>query len=503
MIYAFSPSRHQVPRGFTIVELLIVVIVIAILAAIVAVAYSGVQRQAVRAIMQNTARDVAKAAEMKKVVDGVYPSAIPDTLTIPSGVGVGITEVDSADKFCFNVTTTRYADIVYSINQMQELKDSLCPGAVIATEGEYGNEAPVPVEDSWVNAPTAGRAVAPGDMEFTATTNDTWSQLTLSWKAMPGATLYRINQRTSSSSLWYVRSLTSSAGYSADSTKDSGAIAASVTSQVWNYNIPSTLSDTYGYRIQYKKADGTFSDWQELTLSPMANRTMPTIRNFKVTPNANWSNITLSWDSLGNFAKLPNIQFRINQRDSPQTLWYVRNPADGGGFSWDATKYSGVLNATATSQVWAASIPTDVSKVYEYRIQFYSGTATSEWATFTLNPLKDRSLPRLSNFKVTPNANWSNITLSWDSIGDYANLPAVKFRINQRVSPSGVWYVRNVASGAGYNWDNTGYSGAVSPSLTSQTWTYTIPAAGSTYDYRIQVYSGPVAGEWAEFSLSR
>lgn len=50
-------------RGFTIVELLIVIVVIAILAAIVIVAYNGIQNQARATQAQSAASTVAKKAE--------------------------------------------------------------------------------------------------------------------------------------------------------------------------------------------------------------------------------------------------------------------------------------------------------------------------------------------------------------------------------------------------------------------------------------------------------
>lgn len=61
-------------RGFTIVELLIVIVVIAVLAAVVSVAYSGVQRSA-----RNTQR-IAAAKEWQKIIhlyiaaNGRYPA---------------------------------------------------------------------------------------------------------------------------------------------------------------------------------------------------------------------------------------------------------------------------------------------------------------------------------------------------------------------------------------------------------------------------------------------
>ena len=64
-------------RGFTIVELLIVIVVIAILAAITIVAYNGIQS---RARDTQRASDISvflKALENYRTINGVYPNATP------------------------------------------------------------------------------------------------------------------------------------------------------------------------------------------------------------------------------------------------------------------------------------------------------------------------------------------------------------------------------------------------------------------------------------------
>lgn len=60
-------------KGFTIVELLIVIVVIGILAAIVVVAFNGVQRRAVETSIQSDLKNFAKNVEMHKAEYGRYP----------------------------------------------------------------------------------------------------------------------------------------------------------------------------------------------------------------------------------------------------------------------------------------------------------------------------------------------------------------------------------------------------------------------------------------------
>lgn len=62
-------------RGFTIVELLIVIVVIAILATITIVAYNGIQVRARDTQRSELVTNIKKALELYKIDHGQYPSA--------------------------------------------------------------------------------------------------------------------------------------------------------------------------------------------------------------------------------------------------------------------------------------------------------------------------------------------------------------------------------------------------------------------------------------------
>jgi type II secretion system protein G len=70
--------RTRKISGFTIVELLIVIVVIGILAAITIVAYNGVQTRARVANAQADLRAITRLMEMYKVDNGVYPAPGPE-----------------------------------------------------------------------------------------------------------------------------------------------------------------------------------------------------------------------------------------------------------------------------------------------------------------------------------------------------------------------------------------------------------------------------------------
>ena len=77
-------------RGFTIVELLIVVVVIAILAAITVVAYTGITVQTRDSVVQRDIAEMAKAVELYRVQNnGALPRASGLT-TLLSGRGFAL-----------------------------------------------------------------------------------------------------------------------------------------------------------------------------------------------------------------------------------------------------------------------------------------------------------------------------------------------------------------------------------------------------------------------------
>ena len=70
-------KTNKATSGFTIVELLIVIVVIGILAAITIVAYNGVQNRARTTEAQSSAKEVVNKAEVyaADTGNGVYPTA--------------------------------------------------------------------------------------------------------------------------------------------------------------------------------------------------------------------------------------------------------------------------------------------------------------------------------------------------------------------------------------------------------------------------------------------
>jgi len=71
----YMTLTDQKQTGFTIVELLIVIVVVGILAVIIIVSYNGITSKAQETSVKHDMRNIAKQVEIYKLDDGQYPSS--------------------------------------------------------------------------------------------------------------------------------------------------------------------------------------------------------------------------------------------------------------------------------------------------------------------------------------------------------------------------------------------------------------------------------------------
>lgn len=97
-------GRKQGNRGFTIVELLIVVVVIAILAAITIISYRGIQGRAYDSSVASDIENYAKKIELFKVENGRIPSSKADLDSIDVNIAVNsYASHSNAVMYCMSV----------------------------------------------------------------------------------------------------------------------------------------------------------------------------------------------------------------------------------------------------------------------------------------------------------------------------------------------------------------------------------------------------------------
>ena len=111
-------TTYRRSAGFTIVELLIVVVVIAILAAITIVAYNGIQNRAHDSAIQNDLKQFGTIMELYKADNGSYPPL--NGLTPSMGIKLAKSSYgrDGQNRnasYCVNETTGQY--IFYALSK--------------------------------------------------------------------------------------------------------------------------------------------------------------------------------------------------------------------------------------------------------------------------------------------------------------------------------------------------------------------------------------------------
>jgi type II secretion system protein G len=109
--------KRQSSVGFTIVELLIVIVVIGILAAITIVAYNGVQSRARDSERQTEMKSIEKALEMYNVDNGGYPTC-SGTTYVAGGVVSGCSMASLASALVPKYLSSLPTDPINSANDV-------------------------------------------------------------------------------------------------------------------------------------------------------------------------------------------------------------------------------------------------------------------------------------------------------------------------------------------------------------------------------------------------
>lgn len=172
-------------RGFTIVELVIVVIVIGVLAGIVTVAYRGATASAQEAALKSDLK--AASAELTRQL--TYSNAYPDTAEgLPgSNETVYVYSKKKADQFCLSATWQGAANgKTFHITHEDMVREGECPVPIPDTQvaklfegtavnwGEYGKAVAIAGDSIMVSA--IARNSSAGAVDILKRNGDAWTQ---------------------------------------------------------------------------------------------------------------------------------------------------------------------------------------------------------------------------------------------------------------------------------------------------------------------------------------
>jgi prepilin-type N-terminal cleavage/methylation domain-containing protein len=110
-----SESSLHRQRGFTIVELLTVIIVIGILASITVFAVSNWRTRTAQGEVQSDLNGVAAAMENAKNFGAGYPATIPTSFQASPNVTVTLMS-DSLTNYCVQAASKAVPSVIYSVS---------------------------------------------------------------------------------------------------------------------------------------------------------------------------------------------------------------------------------------------------------------------------------------------------------------------------------------------------------------------------------------------------
>ncbi len=223
----------RIKKGFTVVELLVVIAVIGIIAGVVVVSYSGWRHTTLASQVKSDLNGLSAALESSKNFTGGYPTtagALNALFTVSSGTTLTPTSL-GATAYCLDATTSSDSSITYYL--ASESKDQGALSGTCATRP---------------GLPAPG---APSGLAFTATGG---TYVSLSWTAGANAVSYNVQ---CASDAGFILGLQST-------TVNSPTVIATVSGL--------TPSTTYYCRVNSTNANGT-SAWITQSSSSTTNNT--------------------------------------------------------------------------------------------------------------------------------------------------------------------------------------------------------------------------------------
>lgn len=165
----YSSSKQNTPKtGFTIVELLVVIVIIGILAAITIVAYRGIVERAIAAAVQSDVANAGQKVQLEQVLNIQYP---------PSLSSISDLRTDGETKYKYTYDNTSVPkkfclsgyrnNIIYSISEDRPTTKGACmTNMLIDSDFTMGDEEWEPVYSTLTTNNNTLTNVANGTMNY-------------------------------------------------------------------------------------------------------------------------------------------------------------------------------------------------------------------------------------------------------------------------------------------------------------------------------------------------
>jgi prepilin-type N-terminal cleavage/methylation domain-containing protein len=164
-------------RGFTVVELLVVIVIISILVGIILVTREGWQARSAESTVKSDLLTAMSSMNSAKNFGNAYPTAFPSNLSVSDDVVLELTAVSNGTA-CINAYHSKQTGIRRSVisSNPTTVRSYLCAGAGIATLGGSIPPAPKSVDldvplSEWTRSGTTTYSASTG--ELTLGTNGT------------------------------------------------------------------------------------------------------------------------------------------------------------------------------------------------------------------------------------------------------------------------------------------------------------------------------------------
>lgn len=370
---------RRTTHGFTLIELIVVIVVIGILATITALGFSRYQAETRDARRATSASVIVEALEKFYDANGEYPSCSAvtgpanvvsaqtlggiDTKTLVAPQAPSGTDNSIKCTSAGNVLTTNGVDFF----EYQGDGSNSCDtnGSCLKFTLKYKQESTSKIIS--INSRRSTSIATSGDIKDLAANSTSFSSISLTWQAVSNATSYTVEQ-------------SDDAGF-VTNVIDSSATTNSATATGL------TTGNTYYYRVMPIGAVGS-ANWSNIAHATTRALATPVIT---AVANSN-SQITISW---------PDVQF-----ETSYTLQYSTNGSDWA--SPTPTTVSGIPANTTSYAVTGLS--TGVQ--YFFRLQAIATSNTSAWSN---NASATTYVPAPASITATTNSS-TQITANWASV---------------------------------------------------------------------------------------